>query len=131
MKTESEVQKKNDFGESLSILIIDDEVEILSLFKTLFESRNFRVVVADQGDSAIKIARQENFSFVLADLKMPGIDGIQLIKLIQKHQPEAKIMVMTGYGKQVQQELEKIGIKDYIVKPIDFDNFFDKLKKMI
>ena len=131
MKTDSEVKKIKDFGESPSILIIDDEVEILSLFKTLFESRDFRVVVANTGDKAIKITGQEKFTFVLADLKMPGIDGIQLIKLIQKHQPEAKIMVMTGYGKQVQQELEKIGIKDYIVKPIDFDNFFDKLKKMV
>ncbi len=124
-------QKLNELENSPSILIIDDEVEILSLFKTLFESRNFRVVIAENGDKAIKIAGRENFSFVLADLKMPGIDGIQLIKLIQKKQPEAKIMVMIGYGKQVQQELEKIGIMEYIVKPIDFDDFFAKLQKMM
>ena len=123
-------QKINDLENSPSILIIDDEVEILSLFKTLFESRDFRVVITDKGDEAIKIAGRQKFSFVLADLKMPGIDGIQLIKLIQEQQPEAKIMVMTGYGRQVQQELEKIGITEFIVKPIDFDVFFDKLKKM-
>lgn len=123
-------QKINDLENSPSILIIDDEVEILSLFKTLFESRDFRVVITDKGDEAIKIAGRQNFSFVLADLKMPGIDGIQLIKLIQEQQPEAKIMVMTGYGRQVQQELEKIGITEFIVKPIDFDVFFDKIQKM-
>ncbi len=123
-------QKINDLENSPSILIIDDEVEILSLFKTLFESRDFRVVITDKGDEAIKIAGRQKFSFVLADLKMPGIDGIQLIKLIQEQQPEAKIMVMTGYGRQVQQELEKIGITEFIVKPIDFDVFFDKIQKM-
>ncbi len=114
MKTNSENLKTNGFGDSPSILIIDDEIEILSLFKTLFESRGFRVVVTDKGDKALKFTSELKFSFILADLKMPGIDGIQLIKQLRERQPEAKMLVMTGYGKQVQQDLEKIGITELI-----------------
>lgn len=114
-----------------SILIVDDEVEILSLLKDLFESRGFKAVITESGEKAIELCSKKCFSAILADLKMPGIDGIQLVENLKRFQNVNKIIVMSGYGSQVQASIEDIGVKNYIIKPIDFDYLLSKVNAII
>ena len=119
---------KNDLP---SILIVDDEVEILSMLKDLFESRGYEVIISENGETAIEYASKKQFSAILADLKMPGIDGIQLVEQLKRFQHVKKIVVMSGYGSQVQESLEDIGVKNYIIKPIDFDYLLSKINSIV
>jgi two-component system, response regulator, stage 0 sporulation protein F len=119
---------KNDLP---SLLIVDDEVEILLLLKDLFESRGYEVVISENGEAAIEYASKKRFSAILVDLKMPGIDGIQLVEQLKRFHHVRKIVVMSGYGSQVQDSLEEIGVKNYIIKPIDFDFLLSKINSIV
>lgn len=110
------------------VLIVDDEVEILALMRELFEARGFQVVVTSLAEEAVKLARETNFSAIIADLKMQGMDGVEIVNRLKAVQDPGKIIVMSGYGTQVQDSLEKAGVEHYVVKPIDFDQLLDKVK---
>jgi len=110
-----------------SILIIDDEVDILCILKDLLEFRGYYVETSENALEAINLAKNNRYCAILADLKMPGMNGIQIAEKLQKIQPASRIIIMSGYGIQVKETLEKIGIQNYIVKPINFDQLFDKI----
>ena len=110
-----------------SILIVDDETEILSLLKELLEPRGFEISTANSGKAALKMTEEANFSCILADLKMQGFEGVEFIRELKKIESPAKIIVMSGYGAQVIEDLHNLGVSDYIIKPIDFDDLFNKL----
>ena len=117
-------------SESRSILVVDDEVDILSILKDLLEFRGFFVVTASNSEEALELAKQHDFCVILADLKMPGMDGIQMAEKLRENQSASKIIIMSGYGIQVKQSLEKIGIQHYIIKPINFDHLFEKINSI-
>lgn len=110
-----------------SILIVDDEKEVLSLLKELLETRGFQVSTTNNGETALQIIKESNFSCILADLKMPGFEGVEFIRELKKIESPAKIIVMSGYGAQVEKDLQNLGVSEYIVKPIDFDDLFKKI----
>jgi DNA-binding NtrC family response regulator len=115
---------------SPSILIIDDEVDILCILKDLLEFRGYHVETSENAQEAIQLAKQNRYCVILADLKMPGMNGTQIAEKLKKIQPASQIIIMSGYGIQVKEALEKIGIQHYIVKPINFDQLFDKINDM-
>ena len=115
---------------SHSILVVDDEVDILSILKDLLEYRGFNVVTSNDSEEALELAQQQDFCVILADLKMPGMDGIQMAEKLRENQSTSKIIIMSGYGIQVKQSLDKIGIHHYIIKPINFDQLFEKINSI-
>ena len=115
---------------SPSILIIDDEVDILCILKDLLEFRGYHVETSENAQEAFSIAKQNKFCVILADLKMPGMNGTQIAEKLQTIQPASRIIIMSGYGIQVKETLEQIGIQNYIVKPINFDQLFDKIEDL-
>ena len=121
----------NDGKESPTVLVVDDETEILSILKELLQKRGYQVDVANRGDKALALAKQKQYSVILADLKMPSFDGFKLVEALQEYKPKANIIVMTGYGQQVFPKLERLGIRNYIVKPIDFDSLLVTINGLI
>ena len=115
------------------ILVVDDEKEIrVFLNKALSRLGGFHVELAESGVEALQKLEKEPFDLVLTDLKMPKMDGLQLITEIAKSKPETLTIMMTGHG-TIDSALEamKLGASDYITKPLNLDETLVRLRKVL
>ncbi len=100
------------------ILIVDDELQILTFLDDLFRSEGWEVQTADSGSSGIDRLEQSRFDIVLTDLKMPGSDGIEVLRTAKKLQSDAEVIMMTGYGTvDTAIEAMRAGAFHYLAKP--------------
>lgn len=115
------------------ILVVDDEKEIRGfLSKALTRMGGFQVELAESGEEALQKMEKEPFDLVLTDLKMPKMDGLQLISEIAKSKPETLTMMMTGHG-TIDSALEamKRGASDYLMKPLNLDELIIRIRKVL
>ena len=100
------------------ILIVDDELQILTFLDDLFRSAGWEVQTADSGSSGIDRLEQSRFDIVLTDLKMPGSGGIEVLRTAKKLQSDAEVIMMTGYGTvDTAIEAMRAGAFHYLAKP--------------
>jgi two-component system response regulator AtoC len=117
--------------ESIKILVVDDEALVRDIIKKgLSQMGGFSVEVAQNGPEAIEKIEKDVFDLVLTDLKMPGMDGLELLKNIKGTRPEVMVILMTAYGSiETAVEAMRIGANDYITKPIDLNELLIHISK--
>ena len=117
---------------TVKLLIVDDEKEICEFLKEFFEERSYRVVTANSGQDALEKVRSEKPSLILLDMKMPGMDGLEVLKRIKKTSPEVKVIMVTAVGTQDKiNEALHLGADNYITKPLSLDYLEDDVKKKV
>lgn len=118
--------------ESMKILVVDDEALIRDMIKRgLSQMGGFSVEVAQSGPEAIEKMEKDVFDLVLTDLKMPEMDGLELLKTIKGTRPDIMVIMMTAHGSiETAVEALKIGADDYITKPIDFNDLLLHISKV-
>lgn len=105
-----------------SILIIDDEPAIRKALREILEYEAFEVKEAEDGPSALKIVEKENFDLIFCDVKMPRMDGIEVLSKMKENGVEAPVVIMTGHGNvETAVEALKKGAYDFIQKPLDLN----------
>ncbi|MDI7259695.1 MAG: ATP-binding protein [Thermodesulfobacteriota bacterium] len=115
------------------ILVVDDERDIRDfLFKALTRVGRFQVELAENGVEALKKMENQKFDLVVTDLKMPAMDGLQLVTEISSSRPEILTVLMTGHG-TIDSALEamKRGASDYLTKPLNLEETILRLKKVL
>jgi len=104
------------------ILLVDDEKDVRDVLNLSLADMGYDVFEAENGDEALHIFKQVNPSMVLTDIKMPGMDGIELLRKIKHENPEAEVIMITGHGDM---DLAIMSLKyaaaDFITKPINVD----------
>ncbi len=116
---------------NLSILVIDDEDSQLQSLKTFLAKREYKVYTSNDGESGLKTARENLIEVVLTDFKMPGWDGLTVLKNIKALNPEIDVVVMTAFGTiESAVNLMKEGAFDYLTKPIDLDELENILSRI-
>jgi len=117
--------------ESLKILVVDDENSVREMLKKgLTQMGGFSVAVAQNGPEAIDKIEKDVFDLVLTDLKMPEMDGMDLLNAIKNTRPEVMVILMTAHGSiETAVEAIKMGADDYITKPIDFNDLLLRISK--
>ena len=112
------------------VLVIDDEKNMRHMLKFMLEKENFFVVCAEDGLTALERMDQDNFDYILCDIKMPRMDGMAFLKRAGEKYPEKTYIMMSAYG-TVDTALEAIkkGAYDYISKPFKTDEVLLTLKK--
>ena len=114
------------------ILIVDDDQTMRSSLLEWFESEDRRVYGASSGEEAIKTIEDGNFNIVITDLKMPGIDGLELLRYVKREHPNTEVIIMTAYGTvETAVNAMKEGAYDYIVKPFSPEEIDMITKKII
>jgi NADH:ubiquinone oxidoreductase subunit E len=105
-------------AENGKILVVDDEPIVIRSCEKILKSEGYDINSATDGQDAINILQKEDFDLVITDLKMPEVDGIDLIKWLRNSKPQTGVVVITGYPSQETiKDALNLGIIDYLPKP--------------
>ena len=114
------------------LLLVDDEPALRALMAERLSERGFEVAEADTGEKALEYLEQFAFDILITDLRLPGIDGTQVIQAARERYPGIVAIVITGYG-TVKDAVEAIkrGASDFVAKPFQFDELVHVLEKAL
>jgi DNA-binding NtrC family response regulator len=115
---------------SIKLLIVDDEVKFLDSIAQRLGMRDFEVTKATNGAQAIEFAKEKKYDLALLDLKMPGIDGRQVLEILKKEHRYIEVIILTGHGSMESAvECTKLGAFGYLPKPYELDKLLQVLKE--
>jgi DNA-binding response OmpR family regulator len=104
------------------ILLVDDDKSIRVTLSQALEASGFQVVAAVDGDHALEKFRGDMFDLVLLDMRMPGLDGMEVLRHVKAQRPSQPVIMVTGFGSvETAVEALKLGAVDYIQKPFSPD----------
>lgn len=114
----------------IRLLIVDDEVQFLNSISRRLELRDFDVTKAVNGREAVEAARSKRFDLALIDLKMPGMDGKQVLEILKNEHKFLEAIILTGHGSlESAVECTKLGAYGYLPKPYELDQLIELLKE--
>jgi DNA-binding NtrC family response regulator len=113
----------------MKILLVDDEVELITALAERLSLRGFRTACAYTGDEAIELVRKESFRVAILDVKMPGLSGVDLMNALRKIQPSLQIIFVTGHGSENDyRECSRRAWCETIIKPIKIDELVEQIE---
>ena len=116
-------------AEILNALVVDDEKNVSDLLKLQLDDVGYSVDVANDGAVGINKIQSKRYDVILLDLKMPRINGLEVLKFAKENQPDAQVLILTGYGDiKTAVDTIKMGAFDFITKPYNFDELLVSLK---
>ena len=126
-KTNNDISYKNE-----QVLVVDDEDIVREPVTAMLLHLGFKVDTAQSGDEALEKFKTNSYSFLLTDIRMPGIDGLELIKIVKGKYPDICAIAMTGYTKEYKYvETINAGATDFINKPFGIEEIEAKFKRGI
>ncbi|MBE9530207.1 MAG: response regulator [Proteobacteria bacterium] len=121
--------KKNQAGK-IKLLLVDDEKGFADIIAKRMSKRDIDVTKAYSGTEALQAIRKADFDVAVLDLKMEDMDGIEILKIFKKMDPDLAVIMLTGHGSE---EAAKNGIKfgafDYLTKPCDLEDLLAKIRE--
>jgi len=116
--------------EKIRLLIVDDEVKFLDSIAQRLQMRGFDVTKATTGEEALQAARGAKFDLALLDLKMPGLDGKQVLERLKQEHKYLEVLILTGHGSiDSAVECTKLGAFSYLPKPYELEKLLDVLRQ--
>ncbi|MCH8851708.1 MAG: sigma-54-dependent Fis family transcriptional regulator, partial [Planctomycetes bacterium] len=114
------------------ILIVDDERALREELAEFFHDQNLYCAIAGDAEQALKLVREQDFDIVLTDIRMPGIDGIELACQLRDVAPEALVLMMTAHPSvDTAVSAMRIGVIDYVIKPLVLQDLLRKVRHLI
>ncbi len=114
--------------EQIKLLLVDDETEFVKTLSERLKMRELDSEIALNGEEALEIVGKEPPDVIVLDLKMPGIDGMEVLRVIKKAHPKVQVIMLTGHGSEKdEKEARRLGAFDYLQKPVGMD----KLVKIV
>ena len=118
--------------ENEHVLVVDDEDIVREPICAMLQHLGFRVDVAESGDEALEKFKSDDYTFLLTDIRMPGIDGLELIRIVKREYPNVCAIAMTGYSKEYKYvETINAGATDFVNKPFGIEEIEAKFKRGI
>jgi len=115
-----------------SILVVDDEEALRTVLSSELSSEGYLVDTASDGDEAITILQGKSFDLVLLDIKMPRVDGFEVLKFIKKTNPAMKVIMLTAFADLKNAiESKKLGAEDFISKPYDLVDLLTTIERVL
>jgi DNA-binding response OmpR family regulator len=112
------------------VLLVDDEAEYVYALAERLEMRSIRSLVAFDGEQALEIAARERPSVVVLDHRMPGMDGLEVLRRLKKADPSVEVILLTGHGSDRDQaRAQELGALVYLQKPVDLDVLLARLSE--
>jgi len=110
------------------MLLVDDDVTFLQILQQAFKSQHIDTQIAQNPEEAIQLCQQQSFAHAVVDLNIDGQSGLNLISAILAHQPECKILILTGYASVATAvEAMRLGAVNYLCKPASVEDILQAL----
>lgn len=123
-------KKTTQVKEPIRLLLVDDEEGYVNVLANRMALRGIDVSKSYSGSEAIRILRRNDFDVAVLDLKMEDMDGIEVLKIFKKMDPELMVIMLTGHGSaQAASDGISSGAYDYLTKPCDFKELLEKIRK--
>jgi signal transduction histidine kinase len=118
--------------QKINVLVADDEDGLRATITAWLGDEGFNVKEASNGLDAIKLIQSDDFDLVLLDIKMPGANGLEVLRYVKKNSSATEVVMMTGMSDvNMAVEAMKLGAKEYLTKPIDMDQLVPQLRVLI
>ena len=112
-----------------SILIVDDEKNMRTTLADILAEEGYEVSVAESGDRAVKMFEKSPFDFVLMDVRMPGMDGVEAFHLIRRRRADAQVIMMSAYGMDhLRRQVLDEGAIGFMRKPLDVEGLIKLIR---
>lgn len=110
------------------ILVVEDEAIILKVLKSRLTNCGYTILIAEDGEAAYKLIKEQKPDLVLLDLRLPIMDGEEVCRLVRRDEKlrHIPIILLTAGDK-----IENLEVTDFITKPFDFKELLDKIKKIL
>jgi len=116
--TALDTQKGSEHPEPPHILVMEDDMSVARGLETVLSEQGYKVDLADTGELAMKAFKERRFDLLVADLRLPDINGMEVIKKVKEEEPETEVVVITGYGTTATAvDAMKAGVRDFLPKP--------------
>ncbi|MBL7177113.1 MAG: response regulator [Desulfobacteraceae bacterium] len=116
--------------EKIKVLLVDDEKEFVESLSERLELRNLDADIAYDGEQALAAVKDGKHDVMVLDLRMPGIDGIEVLRRVKKTNPDVQVVILTGHGTEKEEKMaKKLGAFAYLKKPVDVDQLVGTLNK--
>jgi CheY-like chemotaxis protein/cytidylate kinase len=126
----SDIYRKHNFEMPSKVLLVDDEREFVKTLSERLIMRDMGPAVAYDGESALNLIQEDEPEVMIVDLKMPGIDGLEVLRKVKETRPEIEVIILTGHGHEEDRELcMKLGAFAYLQKPLDINELSEIIKK--
>jgi CheY-like chemotaxis protein/cytidylate kinase len=126
---QADIYRRVDFEVPSKVLLVDDEREFVQTLSERLMMRDMGSAVVYDGESALDLVRDDEPEVMILDLKMPGIDGIEVLRRVKKEHPLVEVIILTGHGsEQDRQTCMELGAFAYLHKPVDIDVLSRTLK---
>ena len=114
----------------MKVLLVDDEEEFVKTLAERIEMREVKSDVALNGEEALKAMDEDLPDVMVLDLKMPGIDGLEVLRRAKKAYPGVQIIMLTGHGSEKdEKEARRLGVFEYLQKPVEFEKLMRTITK--
>ncbi|MCL2789431.1 MAG: response regulator [Desulfobulbus sp.] len=127
---QADIYRKLDFNAPARVLLVDDEREFVQTLSERLLLRDMGSAVAYDGESALEMLREDEPDVMILDLKMPGIDGMEVLRQVKATQPGIEVIILTGHGNETDREIcMQLGAFAYLQKPVDIDVLSETMKQ--
>lgn len=114
----------------INILLVDDESDFVETMVKRFGIRKMPIDTARSGQEALAVMEAKDYDVIILDVRMPGMDGLEVLKRIRERSPLTEVIMLTGHASlEAGMQGMNLGAYDYVLKPADFDDLLDKVRK--
>jgi len=113
------------------ILIVDDEKNLTTALDSFFQSKGYDIYIANSGESALDFLKKEKVALVLLDLSMPGVDGIEVARIVKKSYLATRLLILTAYSEEYKQKLASIEPDGVMTKPFGVLTLINKVQELL
>lgn len=131
VETDSEGLRPVDPAELIRVMLVDDEMDFLESLKKVFQRRNMEITTAESGEEALALLEESLVDVVVLDVKMPGMDGLEMLRRIKRHFPSVEVILLSGHP-SVEAAVQgvKLGASEYVKKPPEVEELVATIRRL-
>nr|MBF0222453.1 response regulator [Desulfobulbaceae bacterium] len=115
--------------ENIEILLVDDEKDFISTLSERLSLRGYEVSTAFDGEEALQFLGVNKVDIIVLDLKMPGMDGMEVLRKIREDDQKVRVIIQTGHGTDKEEdEIGQLGVSAFLRKPVDIEVLIGSLQ---